>query len=80
MVRRVRGVRVEGGARMKWLAMIPATTGAWFACMCAALPAEGRLSPAQVALVIVSLFAVVSANMVFSGLASRSSNKTPKGE
>lgn len=48
--------------------------------MRAVLPEEGRLSPAQIALVIVSLFAVVSANMVFSGLASRSGGKTPKGE
>lgn len=81
MVRRVRGVRVEGGARMKWLAMIPACSCAWFACMCAVLPAEGNLSPAQIALVIVSLFAVLTVNMVLSGLASRSGNdKTQKGE
>lgn len=65
---------------MKWLAPVPVISGAWFACMRAFLPEEGALSPAQVALVIVSLFAVLAANMVLSGLASRPGNKTPKGE
>ncbi len=66
---------------MRHLAMIPATTCAWFACMCAVLPAEGNLSLPQIALVIVSLFAVLTVNLILSGLASRSGNdKTQKGE
>ena len=80
MVRRVRGVRVEGGAGMRYLAMVPACSCAWLALIRAVLPEEGRLSPAQIALVIVSLFAVLTVNMVLSGLASRSGNKNTKGE
>ena len=66
---------------MMYLAMIPACSCAWLALMRAVLPEEGRLSPAQIALVIVSLFAVLAVNMVLSGRASRSGNdKTQKGE